>query len=197
MSKSLRNKLLALQQRDFALRAELKADGTLFDGYHPRMETMHRDNAKQLRELIEHFGWPNEHLAGRDGAEAAWLIAQHAISEPEFMRTCRELLEKEVAVGVVPMWQYAYMDDRIRVFEGKPQRFGTQFELTPDGPTLYQVEEPQSLDERRREAGLGLIAERLKGMRNEPRPTPSEFEAKKEGEMKWRLKVGWNAPSDA
>jgi hypothetical protein len=40
------------------------------------------------------------------------------------------------------------------------------------------------LDKRRRKAGLGLIAERLKSMQNEPMPTPSEFEARKEGEMK-------------
>ncbi len=196
-STSLRNSLLALQQRDLALRAELQTDGTLFEGYHPRMEAVHRDNAKQLRELIEGFGWPNERLAGHDGAEAAWLIAQHSISEPEFMRRCRNLLEKEATSDSVPFWQYAYLDDRIRVSEGKPQRFGTQFELTPDGPVLCEIEDPQFLDQRRQEAGLELIAERLKSMQNEPRPTPTEFQSRKESEMKWRLKVGWSTPSDA
>jgi hypothetical protein len=104
-----------LQQRDLALRAELEADGTLFDNYHPRMEAVHRDNAKQLRELIARVGWPSVRLAGRDGAEAAWLIAQHSIAEPDFMRSCRDLLEKAQAIGDVPLWQYAYMQDRISV----------------------------------------------------------------------------------
>jgi hypothetical protein len=187
MSTSLRNTLLELQERDLALRTELQAEGTLFDGYHPRMEAVHRDNASQLRELIEQFGWPNEHLAGQDEAEAAWLVAQHAISEPEFMRSCRALLEEEATSGAVPLWQYAYMDDRIRVSEGKLQRFGTQFELTPDGPKLCDVEDPKSLDQRRREAGLDPIAERLKSMTKEPRPTPSEFTAKKAAEQNWRV----------
>lgn len=195
MSNALRNTLLALQERDLALRTELQADGTLFRGYHPRMESVHRDNARQLRELIERFGWPNERLAGHDGAEAAWLIAQHSIAEPEFMRNCRAFLEKEVVSGTVPLWQYAYMDDRIRVFEGKPQRFGTQIELTPEGPTLCEVEDPESLDGRRQEAGLGPIAERLQS--NQPCPTPIEFAARKEAERKWRLKVGWCAESEA
>lgn len=113
------------------------------------------------------------------------------------MRNCRELLEKELATGGVPRWHYAYLDDRIRVSEGKPQRFGTQFELTPDGPVICEVEDPKSLDQRRREVGLGPIAERLRSMKNEPRPTHSEFEAKKAAEMSWRRKVGWIAASDA
>jgi hypothetical protein len=197
MSKALRNTLLALQERDLAVRAELQADGTLFHGYHPRMEAVHRDNARQLRELIEQFGWPNERLAGHEGAEAAWLVAQHSIAEPEFMKICRALLEKEVACGTVPLWQYAYMDDRIRVFEGKLQRFGTQIELTPEGPTLCGAEDPESLNERRQEAGLEPIAERLQRMQNQPRPTRSEFAARKEAERKWRLNVGWCVSSDA
>jgi hypothetical protein len=175
----------------------LRADGALFCGYDPRMEALHRDNAGQLRELIERFGWPNEHLAGHEGAEAAWLVAQHSIAEPEFMRTCRALLEKEVGSGTVPFWQYAYIDDRIRVFEGNPQRFGTQVELTPEGPTLCEIEDPESLHERRHEAGLEPLAERLKSMRNQPRPTGIEFAARKEAERKWRLKVGWCSASDA
>jgi hypothetical protein len=197
MSKSLRETLLALQDRDLALRAELEAAGTLFEGYHPRMEAVHLDNARQLRELIAQHGWPNERLAGKDGAAAAWLIAQNSISEPEFMRRCRALVERESTSGGVPFWQYAYMDDRIRVSEGKPQRYGTQFELTPDGPKLCEVEDPKSLDLRRQQAGMSPVATRLKAMKHERRPTPSEFAVKKEAEMKWRVKVGWCAPSDA
>ena len=185
-----------MQQRDLALRAELEADGTLFKGYHPRMEAIHRDNARQLRELIQRHGWPNEHIAGHDGAEAAWLIAQHSISDPDFMRECRELLEKESATGRVPLWQFAYLDDRIRVSEGKPQRFGTQFELTPDGPTLCEVDNPEALEQRRQEMGLGPIVERLRSMQNAPRPTLGEFEANQAAERTWRRKVGWIAPAD-
>lgn len=193
---SLRDTLLTLQRRDLALRAELEADGTLFEGYHPRMEAIHRDNARQLRELIERFGWPNERLAGQDGAEAAWLIVQHSISEPDFMRSCRYLLEKELATGGAPPWQYAYLDDRIRVSEGNPQRFGTQFEVTSEGPILCEVEDSQSLDQRRLEAGLGPIAEHLKRMENVRRPTQEELEARKAEELAWRRKVGWTTPRE-
>lgn len=185
-----------MQVRDLTVREALQNEGALYGRYHPRMEEVHREHARQLRELIEHFGWPNERLAGPDGAEAAWLIAQHAIAEPEFMRVCRRLLEYELDCGTVPMWQLAYLDDRIRVSEGGLQRFGTQFELSPAGYELCPVEEPASLDARRLQAGLGPIAECLESMKHSPRPTAEEFAAYKRAERAWRVNVGWIALGD-
>lgn len=187
----VRATLLALQQRDLAVRAELEADGSLFEGYHPRMEAVHRENAARLRRIIDEIGWPTEELVGTDGAEAAWLVAQHAIGEPGFMRLARDLIEVEVAAGRVPRWQFAYLDDRIRVSEGRPQRFGTQIELTPDGPTLCEVEDPGGLEQRRRELGLSPAADRLGSMAAQPRPTPEEHQARKAQEAAWRERVGW------
>ena len=180
-----------MQQRDLAVREELAADGSLFDGYHPRMAQVHRENAQGLRNIIAEFGWPDEVVAGADAAEAAWLIAQHAISEPDFMRRCRDLLAEAVSAGRAPAWQYAYLDDRIRVSEGRPQRFGTQFERTPDGPTVCVVEEPDHLDERRKSVGLGRLADRLKAAASEPRPTESEYSQRKTAEFEWRRTMGW------
>ncbi len=188
---TLRETLLALEARDLARREELAEQGVLHEGYHPRMEAVHRENARELRALIERFGWPNEQRAGADGAQAAWLIAQHAIAEPEFMRSCRSLLEREVAAGTVPFWQLAYLDDRICVSEGRLQRFGTQIELTPEGPTPCPVQAPETLDARRAEAGLRPIAEQLKRMANDPRPTPEQFAQRKAQERAWRAQVGW------
>lgn len=197
MLEHLRDSLLALQERDLAVRAELEADGSLFEGYHPRMEAVHRENAHHLRRLISDFGWPHGGIAGEDGAEAAWLVLQHSIGEPSFMRHCRELLAAEVASGRVPQWQYAYLDDRIRVSEGKPQRFGTQFELTPDGPVVCELEEPELVDQRRRAAGLDLLSQHLSAMATWPRPSAAEYNAQKAMEAIWRQKVGWSAASDA
>lgn len=45
---SLREELLATEAEDRRVRAELAADGSLFDGYHPRMAEVHRRNAGRL-----------------------------------------------------------------------------------------------------------------------------------------------------
>ena len=197
MLSHIRDSLLAMQQHDLWVRDELAADTSLQEGYHPRMEAVHRANAEQLRQLIADHGWPNENLVGQDGAEAAWLIAQHSIAEPEFMRACLQLLAVEAEAGRVPKWQYAYLHDRIQVSEGKPQRYGTQFEVTPEGPVVCDVDEPERLDENRSAVGLGPIHERLKAVAGQPRPSPEEFRARKAAELAWMLKVGWRDESAA
>ncbi|WP_341675493.1 DUF6624 domain-containing protein [Niveibacterium sp. SC-1] len=191
MLSEIRDALLAMQDRDRSVSAQLAADGTLFGGYAPRMEAVHRENATALRRLIELYGWPHEGLVGKDGAEAAWLVAQHAIGEPAFMRRCRDLLAQEAVADRIPQWQHAYLDDRIRVFEGKSQRFGTQFELTPQGAVLCVTEAPESLDERRKQIGLGPVSDRLRALAHEPRPSEQEYASRKAAEAAWRVSVGW------
>lgn len=73
---------------DMRVRQELLDSGELGGSYVPRMEEMHSRNASRLRELIAVHGWPDETIAGKDGAEAAWFIVQHAIAEPEFSGRC-------------------------------------------------------------------------------------------------------------
>jgi hypothetical protein len=112
MNESLRAELLALAAHDAAVRAELAASGTLFDGYHPRMDAVHRDNAARLQAIIEAHGWPGPAVVGEDGADAAWRIAQHAIGVPAFQQRVRALLEDAAARNEAPPWQVALLEDR-------------------------------------------------------------------------------------
>ena len=190
MHDPVRQQLLAMQARDEQVRAELAADGSLFEGYHPRMEDVHRANARALAALIDVHGWPTEALVGADGAEAAWLVAQHAIGEPDFMRRCRALVDEASAAGHVPRWQFAYLDDRIRVFEGLPQRFGTQIDLGPDGPAAHELDDPSRVDAWRKEAGLPTLASALAKAQTAPRPTREKYRAKQADGLRWRRQVG-------
>lgn len=187
----LKDRLLALAARDERVRAKLEADGSLFLGYHPRMEAVHRENAADLRAIMDEHGWPTEALVGPDGAQAAWLVLQYAISDPGFMRHCRALMDEASSSGPVPRWQFAYLDDRIRVFEGKAQRFGTQFILRPDGPELNLLEDPHRVDAWRRAVGLGPVSEVLVRARGLPLPSQEEDETRQSAAEHWRRQVGW------
>ena len=58
----------------------------------------------------------------------------------------------------------AYLEDRVRVREGRPQLYGTQFSRQADGTMDHgPVEDPEHLDERRAAAGMQPIAEYRKG----------------------------------
>ncbi len=191
---SLRDELLALAENDVKVRAELAADGSLFDGYHPRMEAVHRHNAVRLREIIEVYGWTGRQLVGEDGAEAAWLIAQHAIGEPAFQRRCLELLQAATAAGDAPAYQAAFLEDRIRVFEGRRQLYATQFDIGEDGyPKPYEIEEPEKVDERRQSVGLeGLAAQISRADWVEP-PSATARAQREQQYQQWLRRVGWRS----
>jgi Family of unknown function (DUF6624) len=192
MNLTLRNELVQMDEHDQAVRAELAADGSLFQGYHPRMAAVHDANAARLRAIIRENGWPTEHIVGADGARAAWRIAQHSINHPDFMRECRTLLDQASAKGEVPRSQFAYIDDRIRVYEGLPQRYGTQWRGGPNGLEPYPLEDSIKVDEWRAELGLPSLAEMRATVPPPKRPWDPDAEAEKEAEeLAWRRQVGW------
>jgi hypothetical protein len=189
LNDALRAELLAMDEHDQAVRAELAADGSLFEGYHPRMAAVHDANAARLREIICEYGWPTTALVGHDGAKAAHRIAQHSINHPEFMRECRTLIKAASDRGEIPREQFAYIDDRIRVYEGLPQLYGTQWRDSVNGLEPYPVDDWNLVNQRRRDLDLPTLDE----MRPESgaRLTSEAIDRKRADELAWRLKVGW------
>src|SRR5689334_18596284 len=123
INEMLRSELVAMRADDLGVRSELAAAGELGGHYVPRMEAVHIKNEARLRELIAEHGWPDEDIAGKDGAEAAWLIAQHAIGEPESQRQALRWIRECADQGRTPAWHAAYLEDRIAMCEGRAQRF--------------------------------------------------------------------------
>jgi len=148
-----------MRAEDLRVRQELLDAGQLGGAYVPRMEAVHIKNAAHLRELITQYGWPGEDIGGKDGAEAAWLIAQHAVGEPLFQRDVLQLLRASAAAGQCPSWHAAYLEDRIALYEGRPQRFGSQWVDDPrDGRARpWNVAEPEHVNELRASVGLGPL----------------------------------------
>ncbi len=187
---ALRRELLAMAAEDGRVRQALLGEGVLFDGYHPRMVAVHRAIAGRMIEVIDAGGWPGASRVGQDGAEAAWLMVQHAIGEPELQRHALRLIQEAVQAGEAPAWQAAMLEDRIRMFEGRPQIYGTQLERGPDGRARpYMLEDPAGVEERRREVGLDPLQDVL--ARSEPSPVPRDPEAFERGYQAWLRRVGW------
>lgn len=194
MDKALADQLVALAAHDLETRERLAADGSLFDGYHPEMQAVHEANARALETIIDAVGWPSPRLAGKDGAEAAWLIAQHAIGLPHFQRRCLALLEAAVAAGEAPAWQMAMMLDRILTFEGRPQVYGTSFDWDARGQLSPRpIADPAGVDERRAEVGLEPLAEataRIR-IRDAAHGPPADLADREKGMDEWARSVGW------
>ena len=191
MDESLEKALLDMEAHDQAVRAELTAAGDLNHTYHPRLEEVHRTNASRLRQIIAVFGWPGIALVGEKGAKAAWRIALHSITEPSFMRQCRDLLDTASQDGDAPRWQYAIIDDRIRVYEGQPQRYGTQLRLGANGLEPHPIENEGRVNSMRMQAGLPPLARTLAQARAQPQPPIADQAARDAAELEFRRAVGW------
>jgi hypothetical protein len=178
--------------KDMEVREDLISRGVLYDGYHPEMEAVHVQNASRLKEILSEHGWPVPALVGNEGAEAAWLIVQHAIGDPPLQRQCLRLLRGAAISSGVPLWQAAMLEDRIRMFEGRPQIYGTQLETGDDGTVRpYMLEDPEGVEERRRKVGLEPLSKRL--AREEPSPLPADPERFEREYQAWLRHVGWRS----
>ena len=103
-------------------------------------------------------------MVGEDAALAAFLMVQHADRDPDFQKKCLPLLEAAVQATEASGSHYAYLTDRVLLAEGKPQRYGSQFQ-TVDGKSVpLPLEDPDNVDARRQAVGLRPMAEYAKQM---------------------------------
>jgi uncharacterized protein DUF6624 len=188
--------LLAMADEDHRVRAELAADGSLFDGYHPRMRAVHDGNAARLLAIVRQRGWPGKSQVGPDGARAAWLIVQHAIGQPALQREALDALRVAGARGEVPAEQPAMLEDRIRTLEGRPQRYGTQLDWDESGQlNPLPIEDRDAVDTRRLAVGLGPLEEAVRALRAaaaaEGQRPPDDWHARRRRMEEWLRETGW------
>jgi hypothetical protein len=116
-------------------------------------------NTQRMKEIVEHIGWPTRSKVGSHASEMAWLLVQHADHDRAFQRTCLDLMRAQPE-GEVLSRNIAYLEDRVRVGEGRPQIYGTQFyadEAGNFGPR--PIEDPDHVDERRQAVGLQPLSD--------------------------------------
>lgn len=193
MNSDITQSLLSMRVRDEDKRAELVARGVLFGGYHLEMEAVHVENAMVLQEIIDQFGgWPHAGLVGQTASDAAWIIAQHAISLPDFQRRVLGLIKGTS----VPDSQQAMLEDRILCFEGKPQKYGTQFDWDKNGELSPKpVADINAVEGLRQQVGLPPLSQKIIEMRARAKAegdTPPVDQEKRNKEFEsWARKTGW------
>lgn len=196
MNEQLRQALLDLGRRDEDTRTRLLVEGKLFEGYAPEMERVHLENAEQLQRIVDEHGWPGTALVGDDGAQAAWIIAQHAISNPNFQRRCLTHLERAALDDEVPPTYVAFLADRIAYNERKPQQYGTVFDWDEDDEiSPWTIAEPDGVDERRAAVGLPPLDQAVAAIRQEAsiegNLPPGSFAKRQQEIESWARRVGW------
>ena len=188
--------IIELKDADLRLREKLIKEKKLSEGYNNEMETLHIKNAEKLNEIIDEIGFPTLEKVGIEAIESAWLIIQHSISKPEFMKKCHKLLENVALENKFYEKKLASLNDRISVLEGKPQLYGTQFDWDKNGdlsPSDY--DDLLKVNIRRLKIGLNTLEEQTQIIRiqaeKENQTVPKNLNERGKELNLWKRKVGW------
>jgi uncharacterized protein (TIGR03067 family) len=175
----LRTELLARRKADQGTRLKYleilrktggKPEGDNAEQLQALVAKIHEQDSKNgdwLKGIIKKHGWPGIALVGKDGAEAAFILAQHAGQDAEFQKKCLELLTAAVKAKDASAIHMAHLTDRVKVAAGEKQVYGT--EVTEQDGTLVAVsiEDEAKVDERRKSVGLPALADALQQARRE------------------------------
>jgi hypothetical protein len=148
---ALRRDLLAMVAADQADREFTRTMGTSAppDSLLRRMTANDSARTARLREVVREGGWPSAAEVGWDGANAAFLVLQHA-TDPVFQALMLPEVEAAHRRGDLEGQSVAMLTDRVRAAAGLRQRYGMQPELR-DGRYVLgdDVEDPEGIAARR------------------------------------------------
>ena len=147
---SLRRMLLSLERedqeprRDFGSRVNDSA-------YVRRLTELDQQTSAAVKGILDRFGLPTRSLVGAAGVSALFLVVQHSATLQQRVLD----LAKRAPAGEVPPTALAMLEDRVLSKSGKPQVYGSHFNIGSDGMLRFApVTDPKGLAARRERAGL-------------------------------------------
>ncbi|WP_458070319.1 DUF6624 domain-containing protein [Rhodanobacter sp. BL-MT-08] len=147
----LRQQLLNMVKPDQAAREAVAKSGFQSQDALKKMLSVDAKNLAAFKPIIQRQGFPKPSQVGVDGFKAAFLLIQHADRDPALQS---QVLPQLVALhdqGMIGGSDVALLTDRVLRAQGKPQRYGTQFDQDADGSSmkLQSTEDIANLDKRR------------------------------------------------
>ena len=134
--------------------------------YTAEMERVDSLNQTMVFGILDNDGWPSN-LSDKAN-RAIWIVIDHSdlTSRSKYLSFVRAKADE----GILDKSDYAMLNDRVLMEEGKPQVYGTQIKMaaTFDGEDmamqlyLWPVENPDALASLRRSVGLSPIEEYLR-----------------------------------
>jgi hypothetical protein len=111
----------------------------------------------ELKQVVAQKGWPTIALVGIDASNGAMLVLTHT-QDRAWRSQLLPQLQQLADAGKIDASPLATTVDKELVAEGKLQRYGSQFMHIGGKMSMYAVEDPAHLDDRRAEALLPPIS---------------------------------------
>lgn len=121
-------------------------------------------NDARLCEILKQFGWPTINLTGENGAEAALYLLQNSLSLP-FQADMLPVVSVAAKKGYIRKDEaFATFYDRLRVWSGQRQVFGTQTVRKGDFLYLLPLLSEKQVDELRRDFNMPSLADSIRAL---------------------------------
>lgn len=136
-----------------------KNGGPQLDSLYQQMKLHDTQNEARVKAIIAQYGWPGKSLVGAAGSSTAFLVLQH--SNLATIQEYLPLIRQAAAKGELPKSDLALMEDRVLIFQQKPQVYGSQvhFNAAAGQMEFYPIADEAHVDERRATMGLGTLAD--------------------------------------
>lgn len=118
-------------------------------------------NFMKVQTILNSQGWPTQDVAGPESGTTIFLVIQHSdlSTQEKFLPHVKDAVKTKK----IPPSYLALLEDRMAVDRGKKQKYGSQVGKDKNGNYyLEPLEDPQGVDLRRAEIGLGPLADYLK-----------------------------------
>lgn len=112
---------------------------------------------EKIKVLLSQYGWVGEDKVGVQASMAQFLVIQHSdiATQRQFLPIMRQAAKaKKADAGLLAM-----LEDRVALGERKLQIYGSQISLDPNGAYVMPLIDPDNVDKRRAEVGLGSLAD--------------------------------------
>lgn len=166
---SLIRELAVIEEADQYDRQQMEDVQTRFGGDSKEMKqllsSMKRAdslNFIKVSAILETFGWPGAEAIGSSANTTLFMVIQHSgiVQQEQYL----PLMRKAVQDGKASASQLALLEDRVALLLHRKQRYGSQvaWDMKSNTYKLLPLEEPQHVDERRKEVGLQPLKDYLK-----------------------------------
>jgi len=114
----------------------------------------------KVQAILDQYGWVGPDVVGAEGNETIFLVIQHSDLpiQDKYLPMMREAVKNNKAQPSA----LALLEDRVAIRHGKKQIYGSQIQSDENGKYfLSPLEDPDNVDKRRAEVGLGPLADYL------------------------------------
>lgn len=167
--KPLQAKLIAIFEDDQQIRREYISAQKEFGRKSKQVDSLgkimiYKDsiNLIKVTEILDNYGWVGANKVGEQANQTLFLVIQHSDlkTQQKYLPMMREAVKNNNASGSA----LALLEDRVALREGKKQIYGSQigYDNVTNKSYVLPLDDPDNVDKRRAEVGLGLLADYVK-----------------------------------